>query len=171
MTTEASRVGLHDHERFLQSYPPYAALGAQALGEFVRDLEIVYRPAGAALDLSGGLFVVRRGALDLGGEEFGEGETLGGGVRTGTAWAQRDTWLYVLPPERAERWLRLPALRDFLTSALSVRLTGESRAGAGLDLSTAPVGEVMRPAVLGSPGMTVQQAPPPACARNASAAC
>lgn len=158
MTTDASRVGLHDHERFLRGYPPYAALDAASLSALVRDLEIVYRPAGSALDVSGGLFVVRRGALELGGEAYEAGETLGGGVRTGTARAERDTWLYVLPPAQAEPWLGHPVLRDFLTSALGERLTGGGRAGAGVDLTTMAVSEIMRPAELGSPQMTVQQA-------------
>lgn len=158
MTTDASRVGLHDHERFLQGYPPYAALGAAALSAFVQDLDVMYRPAGSALDVSGGLFIVRRGALELAGETYEPGETLGGGVRTGTARAERDTWLYVLPPEQAGPWLNHPVLRDFLTSALAVRLTAGGAAGAGVDLTTMSVSEIMRPAELGSAEMTVQQA-------------
>lgn len=155
MTAEASRVGLHDHERFLQAYPPYRQLDARDLAALVRDLEVEYQPSGSVRDLGGGLFVVRRGELDLNGETYTDGETLGGGVRTGTARAVRDTWLYVLPPEKAGRWLALPDLQQFLTSALATRL---ERGGLGTNLSSVPVSEVMRPAQLGQPDMTVQQA-------------
>ncbi|RJF72647.1 CBS domain-containing protein [Deinococcus cavernae] len=155
MTTEASRVGLHDHERFLQAYPPFSGLDARTLGALVRDLEVLYRPSGAALDVSGGLFIVRRGELSLNGEEYSEGETVGGGVRTGQARALVDTWLYVMPPEKAGQWLSNPTIQHFLTSALSSRL---NQPGQSLDLSSVPVGDVMRPAELATPDMTVQQA-------------
>lgn len=156
MTGTASNVGLHDHERFLQAYPPYRALPAGELAQLVRDLEIMYQPSGSLFEVSGGLFVVRRGAVELGGEDFAAGETLGGGIRTGTARAAQDTWLYVLPPERAAAWVGREPLQSFLTAALSTRL-GRADAGS-LDLSRVPVGEVMRPIELGTPDMTVQQA-------------
>lgn len=155
MTTEASRVGLHDHERFLRAYPPFSALDSRTLAALVRDLEVMYRPNGAAFDVSGGLFIVRRGELSLNGEEYSEGETVGGGVRTGQARALVDTWLYVMPPEKAAPWLAHPVIQEFLTSALSSRL---SQPGQSLDLSSVPVGDVMRPAELATPDMTVQQA-------------
>lgn len=155
MTGDASKVGLHDHERFLQAYPPFSALDSRTLEALVRDLEVLYRPNGAVLDVTGGLFIVRRGELSLNGEEYSEGETLGGGVRTGQARATRDTWLYVLPPEKAAPWMAQPAIEHFLTSALSSRL---NQPGQSPDLSSVPVADVMRPAELGTPDMTVQQA-------------
>lgn len=155
MTADASRIGLHDHERFLRQYPPYSGLDTATLEALVRDLEVIYRPAGSTLDASGGLLVIRRGEVELGGESYADGETLGGGVRTGLARAQTDTWLYVLPPAQAARWLSHPAIQSFLSSALSVRLGPPA---AGPDLASVPVGEIMRPVHLTAPQHTVQQA-------------
>lgn len=155
MNADPSRVGLHDHERFLRQYPPYSKLDAATLEALVRDLEVVYRPAGSTFNASSGLFVIRRGEVELGGEDYTDGETLGGGVRTGLARAQTDTWLYVLPPAQAAPWLGHPAIQSFLSSALSVRL---GTPGAGPDLTNVPVGEIMRPVHLTTPQHTVQQA-------------
>lgn len=155
MTGEASKVGLHDHERFLRQYPPYSALTGSDLSELVRDLHVLYRPVGSTFDTSGGLTIIRRGEVDLNGEEYGDGETLGGGVRSGLARTQADTWLYVLPPGAAGRWLNHGPIGSFLTSALSARL---STPAPGLDLSGIPVSDVMRPAHTITPEQTVQAA-------------
>lgn len=155
MLGHASQVGLHDHERFLRAYPPYGTLDAADLQALVASLQVRFLPRGASADVTGGVFIVRRGELDLGGEHYGPGDTLGGGVRTGTAQATTDSWLYVLPPEQAERWLSHPALHEFLTSELSARLRA---ADAGLDLESFVVHDLMVPPQLVAPDATVQQA-------------
>lgn len=152
---DAAAVGLHDHQRFLRAWPPYASLDAASLAALVRDLQVVYRPAGAILDVQGGLFVIRRGRIALNGEEYGEGETIGGGVRNGQGRAAVDTWLYVLPPQAAARWLAHPAIQRHLHAALSARL---DEGGTGMDLSTLQIGEIMHPVELAAPHLTVQQA-------------
>lgn len=145
----AAAIGLHDHARFLRAYPPYDALDGAEVQELVRRLDIAYLPAGHTLDL-GGLVVIRRGELDLGGELYGSGDTLGGGVRTGLARATVDSWLYVLSPEAAEEWLRHPALQSFLLTGLSQRLeplSQRSTLGGEVQLSDLPVTQLLRPAL------------------------
>lgn len=155
MSSDASNVGLHDHERFLRQFPPYSTLDAAGLAGLVRSLQVVYRPNGSSFDTTGGLFIIRRGEVDLNGEQYEDGETLGGGVRTGLAHALRDTWLYVLPPAQAADWLNHPALQQYLTSALSARL---STPAIGFDLSSVPVSQIMLPPQTTTPQKTVQEA-------------
>lgn len=155
MTGDASKVGLHDHERFLRQFPPYSTLDTGTLEALARHLQVIYRPNGSTFDTTGGLFIIRRGEVDLNGEQYEDGETLGGGVRTGVARALTDTWLYVLPPAQAGEWLNHPAFLHFLTSALSTRL---STPALGLDLSSVTVSEIMlRPQTI-TPEKTVQEA-------------
>lgn len=163
MLWQAAQVGLHDHVRFLQRYPPYRQMEPEQLDELVRDLQLAYHAAGRDVEIRGGLFIVRRGELDLEGEDYTDGETLGGGVRTGTARTTADTWLYELSGEHAERWLSGGPVQAFLLSALGARLgtpgsEGSAAPGLGVDLADVSVTEVMQGAQLTSPGATVQQA-------------
>lgn len=159
MLGPAAQVGLHDHERFLKRYPPFRTLDTPTLDRLVRALQVVYRPCGSAFDVTGGLFVIRRGAVDLNGEHYAQGDTLGGGVRVGTAQATTDAWLYVLPPERAGEWLNHPALHAFLSAQLSERLSApDLGADTGADLGRVPVSEIMQPPVLVPPDASVQEA-------------
>lgn len=155
MSIDAAKVGLHDHERFLREYPPYSALDEAELERFVRDLQVTYHPAGQTIDMSTGLFIVRRGTVELGEEAFQSGDTLGGGVTTGTARALADTWLYELPPLPSAKWLNDPRISEFVTAGLHARLHEAGRTGG--DLSTVVAADVMSEPVVAPPGTSTQR--------------
>src|SRR3970282_466315 len=123
---------------FLERYPPFAALSADALAALSQRAEIEYFPRGAQILAQEGppsqyLYVVRRGAVELldegqvidvleEGEAFGHPSLLSAPPPAFTARAREDSLCYLFPAEPTLHALADPAGVRFLAATLEGRL-------------------------------------------------
>jgi CBS domain-containing protein len=150
---------------FLERFPPFSALGADALAVLAERAEIEYFPAGAEILAQEGppsqfLYVVRRGAVELldegqvidvleEGEPFGHPSLLSGLPPAFTARAREDSLCYLFPVEPTLEALADPAGVRFLAATLEGRLErGIARAHRATPWGTSHVGALARPALV-----------------------
>ena len=120
--------------RFLARYPPFRELEAGRVEELAAKIRLETYPADAIIlrqtaDPSPGLFVIRRGAVDLIDEgqlvdRLGEGEVFGFSVLSGlgpalSVHARPGTECYVIGADRARELLGTPAGLAFLASSMT----------------------------------------------------
>lgn len=118
-----------DTARFLARYPPFRELKAGHVEELAAHIRLEAYPAGAVIlrqtaDPSPGLFVIRRGGVDLIDEgqlvdRLDEGEVFGFSVLSGlgpalSVHARTGTECYVIDPHRAQELLGTPVGLAFL---------------------------------------------------------
>src|SRR3990172_6512257 len=158
---------------FLERYPPFAALSADALAGLARTAEIEYFPRGAQILAEEGppsqyLYVVRRGAVDLldegqvidvleEGERFGHPSLLSGLPPAFTARAREDSLCYLFPAEPTLEALSDPTGVQFLAATLEGRLErGIARAHRATPWGASHVGALARPALICAPEASIR---------------
>ena len=158
---------------FLERYPPFAALSAEALAALSQRAEIEYFPIGAEILAQEGppsqyLYVVRRGAVELldegqvidvleEGEPFGHPSLLSGLPPAFTARAREDSLCYLFPAEPTLHALADPAGVRFLAATLESRLErGIARAHRATPWGTSHVGARARSALMCPPEASIR---------------
>jgi CBS domain-containing protein len=165
---------LEEVTRFLERHPPFSALTEEALTRLAASAEIEYFPAGTEILTRDGppsehLFVVRRGAVELvgddgvvdvleEGESFGHPSLLSGMPPAFTVRACEDTLCLLFPAEATVAALADPAGVRYLAATLAERLERSAARRDATPWVSGRVGSRMRPPVVCEPTASVREA-------------
>lgn len=171
--------GLHDVADFLSAYPPFDAMPAAAVHDLAASARIEYFAAGQEIfpqsaEPRASFYVVRSGTVELAdgdhvtdllgaGELFGHRSMLAELPTSLAARAHEDALCYRLSGDVARPLLARPDGLRFVARAMVRRGGWPDDDGApgpaALDLSTTPVGTLLRtPALVCEPGATIREA-------------
>jgi CBS domain-containing protein len=162
-------------DTFLARQPPFGGIGPALLHELAAQAREERYEQGQSVLVEDGppaacLWLILDGSVELvhegeviqvlePGECFGHPSLLSGLAPTFTVRARQSTRCALLPADAARRLLGTPAGAAYVATSMRKRLTGTGHTVHGLlDLGTAPVSSIMRPAAFCEPGEPVREA-------------